>query len=78
MVASDIFPDPAVPAVVREMHDSVARHLTVIVALSDSPLARGHPLSGLGLRRDQGVSGTAPEALAQTRCLLGIMRTEGG
>ena len=59
--------------IAREMHDSVAHHLTVIVALSDGARPRS-PSRGPGLRCDPGVSTTAREALAETRRLLGILR----
>jgi len=64
--------------IAREMHDSVAHHLTVIVALSDGALAavtRSPDQAAVAIR---GVSSTAREALAETRRLLGILRTEGG
>jgi signal transduction histidine kinase len=64
--------------IAREMHDSVAHHLTVIVALSDGALAavtRSPAQAAVAIR---GVSSTAREALAETRRLLGILRTEGG
>ena len=39
---------------------------------------RGHPRPRPGRRRDPGDSSTAREALAETRRLLGVLRTEGG
>jgi signal transduction histidine kinase len=59
------------------MHDRVAHHLTVIVALSDGALAAvtRAPAHADAIR---GVSSTAREALAETRRLLGVLRTEGG
>jgi signal transduction histidine kinase len=64
--------------IAREMHDSVAHHLTVIVALSDGALAAVTRSPAQAAVAIQGVSSTAREALAETRRLLGILRTEGG
>jgi signal transduction histidine kinase len=64
--------------IAREMHDSVAHHLTVIVALSDGAsraLVRA-PAEAADAIRD--VSGTARQALAETRRLLGVLRTDPG
>ena len=64
--------------IAREMHDSVAHHLTVIVALSDGALAAvtRAPAQASDAIRD--VSSTAREALAETRRLLGVLRAEAG
>ena len=64
--------------IAREMHDSVAHHLTVIVALSDGALAAVTRAPAQACDAIRGVSSTAREALAETRRLLGILRTEGG
>ncbi len=64
--------------IAREMHDSVAHHLTVIVALSDGALAAVNRAPAQACDAIRGVSSTAREALAETRRLLGILRTEGG
>jgi signal transduction histidine kinase len=64
--------------IAREMHDSVAHHLTVIVALSDGALramARA-PAEAADAIRD--VSGTARQALTETRQLLGVLRDDSG
>jgi signal transduction histidine kinase len=60
--------------IAREMHDSVAHHLTVIVALSDGALraVTRAPAEAADAIRD--VSGTARQALAETRRLLGVLR----
>ena len=60
--------------IAREMHDSVAHHLTVIVALSDGALraVTRSPAEACDAIRD--VSGTARQALAETRRLLGVLR----
>ena len=64
--------------IAREMHDSVAHHLTVIVALSDGALraVTRAPAEAVDAIRD--VSGTARQALAETRRLLGVLRTGPG
>jgi signal transduction histidine kinase len=64
--------------IAREMHDSVAHHLTVIVALSDGALAAVTRAPAQACEAIRGVSSTAREALAETRRLLGILRTEAG
>ena len=64
--------------IAREMHDSVAHHLTVIVALSDGALAAVTRAPAQASEAIRGVSGTAREALAETRRLLGILRAEDG
>ena len=64
--------------IAREMHDSVAHHLTVIVALSDGALAAVSRSPAQASEAIRGVSSTAREALAETRRLLGILRAEGG
>jgi signal transduction histidine kinase len=64
--------------IAREMHDSVAHHLTVIVALSDGALraVTRSPDEACDAIRD--VSGTARQALAETRNLLGVLRGGSG
>jgi signal transduction histidine kinase len=64
--------------IAREMHDSVAHHLTVIVALSDGALraVTRSPAEACDAIRD--VSGTARQALAETRRLLGVLRADSG
>jgi signal transduction histidine kinase len=64
--------------IAREMHDSVAHHLTVIVALSDGALAAvaRAPAEASDAIRD--VSRTAREALAETRRLFGVLRAGSG
>jgi signal transduction histidine kinase len=64
--------------IAREMHDSVAHHLTVIVALSDGALAAVTRAPDQAREAIRGVSTTAREALAETRRLLGILRAEDG
>src|ERR1700677_1737115 len=64
--------------IAREMHDSVAHHLTVIVALSDGALAAVTRSPAQASEAIRGVSTTAREALAETRRLLGVLRTDGG
>ena len=64
--------------IAREMHDSVAHHLTIIVALSDGALAAvaRAPEEASDAIRD--VSSTAREALAETRRLFGVLRADSG
>ncbi|MGD0242224.1 MAG: histidine kinase [Streptosporangiaceae bacterium] len=64
--------------IAREMHDSVAHHLTVIVALSDGALAAVTRSPAQACEAIRGVSSTAREALAETRRLLGILRADPG
>ncbi|MGD0702289.1 MAG: histidine kinase [Trebonia sp.] len=64
--------------IAREMHDSVAHHLTVIVALSDGALraVTRSPAEACDAIRD--VSATARQALSETRRVLGVLRTGSG
>ncbi len=64
--------------IAREMHDSVAHHLTVIVALSDGALAAVARSPAQASEAIRGVSSTAREALVETRRLLGVLRADGG
>ena len=64
--------------IAREMHDSVAHHLTVIVALSDGALRAVTRAPGEAADAIRDVSGTARQALAETRRLLGVLRTDSG
>ena len=64
--------------IAREMHDSVAHHLTVIVALSDGALAAVTRSPAQASEAIRGVSSTAREALAETRRLLGVLRADDG
>jgi signal transduction histidine kinase len=64
--------------IAREMHDSVAHHLTVIVALSDGALAAVTREPAHAADAIQDVSSTARQALAETRRLLGVLRAGSG
>jgi signal transduction histidine kinase len=64
--------------IAREMHDSVAHHLTVIVALSDGALRAVTRAPGEAADAIADVSGTARQALAETRRLLGVLRADAG
>ena len=64
--------------IARDVRDSMAHHLTVIVALSDGALAAVTRAPAQAADAIRGVSSTAREALAETRRLLGVLRTEGG
>ncbi len=64
--------------IAREMHDSVAHHLTVIVALSDGALRAVTRSPAEAAEAIADVSGTARQALAETRRLLGVLRADSG
>ncbi len=64
--------------IAREMHDSVAHHLTVIVALSDGALRAVTRSPGEAADAIRDVSGTARQALTETRRLLGVLRADAG
>jgi signal transduction histidine kinase len=59
--------------IAREMHDIVAHHLTVMVALSDGAAAAGTERAGEAMRA---VAATGRRALAETRRLVGVLRTD--
>jgi signal transduction histidine kinase len=62
--------------IAREMHDIVAHHLTVMVALADGAAAQAicSPEQAAEAMRD--VSATGRSALADTRRLLGVLRDD--
>jgi signal transduction histidine kinase len=64
--------------IAREMHDSVAHHLTVIVALSDGALRAVTRAPGDAADAMRDASATARQALAETRRLLGVLRADSG
>jgi signal transduction histidine kinase len=64
--------------IAREMHDSVAHHLTVIVALSDGALRAVTRAPAGAVEAIADVAGTARQALAETRRLLGVLRAGPG
>jgi signal transduction histidine kinase len=64
--------------IAREMHDSVAHHLTVIVALSEGALRAVSRAPGEACDAIRDVSDTARQALAETRRLLGVLRDGSG
>jgi signal transduction histidine kinase len=64
--------------IAREMHDSVAHHLTVIVALSDGALCAVTRAPGDAADAIRDVSATARQALTETRRLLGVLRADSG
>ena len=64
--------------IAREMHDSVAHHLSVIVALSDGALAAIARAPDQASEAIADVSRTAREALAETRRLFGVLRAGSG
>jgi signal transduction histidine kinase len=64
--------------IAREMHDSVAHHLTVIVALSDGALAAVARAPAEAAEAIRDVSRTGREALAETRRLFAVLRAGSG
>ena len=64
--------------IAREMHDSVAHHLTVIVALSDGALAAVARAPAEASEAIRDVSRTAREALTETRRLFAVLQVGSG
>lgn len=62
--------------IAHEMHDVVAHHLTVMVALSDGAVAASVASPERAADVMRSVSATGRRALADTRRLLGVLRTE--
>lgn len=62
--------------ITREMHDIVAHHLTVMVALSDGAMAATARSPQIGIEAMKEVSATGRRALTDTRRLLGVLRDE--
>ena len=60
----------------REMHDIVAHHLSVMVALSDGAVAATTSSPERGIEVMRTVSATGRLALADTRRLLGVLRRQ--
>ncbi|MDT4929171.1 MAG: hypothetical protein QOF92_2038 [Pseudonocardiales bacterium] len=60
--------------ITREMHDVLAHHLTVIVALSDGAIAATATSPERGIEAMRTVSATGRRALSDTRRLLGVLR----
>lgn len=60
--------------IAREMHDIVAHHLTVMVALSEGAIAATTASPERGVEVMRTVSATGRRALADTRRLLGVLR----
>lgn len=63
--------------IAREMHDVVAHHLTVMVALSEGAVAASATSPARGVEVMRTVSATGRRALADTRRLLGVLRDNG-
>jgi signal transduction histidine kinase len=63
--------------IAREMHDIVAHHLTVMVALSDGAIAATAAAPERGIEVMRTVSATGRRALVDTRRLLGVLRQSG-
>lgn len=64
--------------IAREIHDIVAHHLTVIVALSDGAVAASAASPARAADVMRTVSATGREALTDTRRLLGVLRENNG
>jgi signal transduction histidine kinase len=62
--------------IAREMHDIVAHHLTVMVALSDGAAAASANAPEQAAEVMRTVSATGRQALADTRRLLGVLRDD--
>lgn len=62
--------------IAREMHDIVAHHLTVMVALSDGAVAASARSPQRAAEVMATVSATGRQALADTRRLLGVLRDD--
>jgi signal transduction histidine kinase len=62
--------------IAREMHDIVAHHLAVMIALSDGAAATARTSPERAARAMQSVSATGRSALADTRRLLGVLRED--
>ena len=60
----------------REMHDIVAHHLTVMVALSEGAVASAAASPERALEAMRAVSATGRRALSDTRGLLGVLRED--
>ena len=64
--------------IARDMHDSVAHHLTVIAALSDGALAAVTRAPAQASEAIRGVSSTAREALAEPAACSSLRAEDGG
>ena len=64
--------------IAREMHDIVAHHLTVMVALSEGAVATSARSPERAVEVMRTVSATGRQALADTRRLLGVLRDDAG
>lgn len=62
--------------IAREMHDSVAHHLTVMIALAHGAAAVTAASPDEAAAAMTSVAQTGQQALAETRRLLGVLRTE--
>ncbi len=62
--------------IAREMHDIVAHHLTVMIALSDGAAAAVAGSPERAKEAMTSVSATGRQALAETRSLLGVLRSD--
>ena len=63
--------------IAREMHDIVAHHLTVMVALADGAVAQSDRSPDRAAEAMRTVAATGRRALTDTRQLLGVLGAEG-
>ena len=63
--------------IAREMHDIVAHHLTVMVALADGAAAQVSRTPSQAVKAMRSVSATGRQALSETRRLLGVLPSTG-
>jgi signal transduction histidine kinase len=63
--------------IARDMHDTVAHHLTVMVALSDGAAVQASTNPQQAIVAMQAVSETGRGALAEIRRTLGVLRDDG-
>jgi signal transduction histidine kinase len=63
--------------IARDMHDTVAHHLTVMVALSDGAAAQASTSPQQAVEAMRAVSETGRGALAEIRRTLGVLRDDG-
>lgn len=62
--------------IAREMHDIVAHHLSVMVALADGAAAQATRTPGAAIEAMRTVSATGRATLTDTRRLLGVLRDD--
>src|SRR5262249_7691251 len=63
-------------SIAREMHDIVAHSLAVVITMADAAAAKVHSDPEQATAAIEQVAETGRQALAETRRLLGVLRTE--